>query len=114
MAELELSGEETTLVPVAVPEASGAALVLLGFAPVRTGSAVDTHLALEVGRAAAVFPDAVVRAWLACPLLEATVAVVGLALLACVPFPSVPALPRGGPPPPLSESLAWRIAWRNG
>jgi hypothetical protein len=114
VTELELSGEETTLVPVAVPEASGTTLVLLGFAPVRTGSAEDTHLALEIGCAAEVFPDAVVRAWLACPLPEATVAGVGLPLLACVPFPSVPALPRGRPPPPLSESLAWRIAWRNG
>jgi hypothetical protein len=91
--------------------AAGAVLVSVGFAPLRTGSTVDTHLAPDVvGCGTAVLPDAVVRTWLACPLLEATAAVVGLPLLACVPFPSVPALPRGGPPPPLSESLAWRIA----
>lgn len=102
----------------AAAEVSGAAVVSLGFALLRTGSTVDTHLALAVvgcvGCGTAVLPDAVVRTCVACPLLEATAAVVGLPLLACVPFPSVPALPRGGLPPPLSESLAWRIAWRNG
>jgi hypothetical protein len=77
---------------------------------------VDTHPALEVGCDAAVRPDAVVRAWLDCPLLDATVAVVGvlLPLAACAPLPSVPALARGGWPPPLSEEPAWRIAWRKG
>ena len=99
-----------------VPAASAATVVRLGFAADRTGSAVDTHLALEVGCGAAVRPDAVVRAWPACPLPDATAAVVGvlLPLAACVPLPSVPALARGGPPPPLSDEPAWRIAWRKG
>jgi hypothetical protein len=114
VAELEPSEDEATSVAGPVADASGATLVLDGFAPLRTGSAVESHLALEVGCGAAVFPDAVVRAWLDCPPPEATVAAVGLAPLVCVPFPSVPALPRGEPPRPLSESLAWRIAWRTG
>jgi hypothetical protein len=111
VAGLELGADEASAVLGTVTEASGPVLVSVGFAPLRTGSTVDTHLAPDVvGCGTAVLPDAVVRTWLACPLLEATAAVVGLPLLACVPFPSVPALPRGGPPPPLSESLAWRIA----
>jgi hypothetical protein len=99
-----------------VAAASAATVAWLGFAADRTGSAVDTHPALEVGCGAAARPDAVVRAWLDCPPLDATAAVVGvlLPLAACVPLPSVPALARGGPPPPLSEEPAWRIAWRKG
>jgi hypothetical protein len=97
-------------------EVAAAALVWLGFAADRTGSAVETHLALEVGCGAAVRPDAVVRAWLDCPPPDATVAVVGvsLPLADCVALPSVPALPRGGGPPPLNDEPAWRIAWRKG
>jgi hypothetical protein len=111
VAGLELDADEASAVLGAAAEASGAALVSLGFALLRTGNTVDTHLPLVVaGCGSAVLPDAVVRTWVACALLEATAAIVGLPLLACVPFPSVPALPRGGPPPPLSESLAWRIA----
>ena len=112
MAGLELAGDEASAVLGAVAEGSGAALVSLGFALLRTGSTVDTHLPPDVvGCGTAVLPDAVVRTWVACPLLEATAAILGLRPpLACVPFPSVPALPRGEPPPPFSESLAWRIA----
>jgi len=110
VAALELgAGDEADAVPGAAAEVSGAALVLVGFAPLRTGNTVETHLALDVvGCGTPVLPDAVVRTWLACSLPEATAATVGLPLLlACVPFPSVPALPRGEPPPPpLSESLA--------
>ena len=59
----------------AVPDASGVTLAWLGFASVTAGSAVDTHLALEVGRGPEVgdFPAAVVPGWLACPLPAATV-----------------------------------------
>jgi hypothetical protein len=102
-----------TLVADGVPAAPVAALVSLGFALVTTGSTVDTHLPLEVGCGAAVFPDAVVRAWLVCPAPDATVAVDGVRVppvAAGVPLPSVPALARGEPPPPLSEEPAWRIA----
>ncbi|MDX6418901.1 MAG: hypothetical protein QOG28_3521 [Trebonia sp.] len=100
----------------AVPEASDVTPVWLGFAPATTGSAVDTQLALEVGFGTAVFPDAEVCAWPGCPLSDAVPPTVGVLPPppACVPLPSVRALPRGGPPPPLSDELAWRIAWRNG
>ena len=74
MSELAPS-EEGTFVGDAVPDATGATLAWLGFASVTTGRAVDTHLALEVGRgpevgdfAAAAAPD-----WLACPLPAAAV-----------------------------------------
>ena len=99
-----------------VPAASAATVVWLGFAPDTTGSTVDTHPALEAGCGAAVCPDAVVRAWLDCPPPDATVSVVGVLppLAACVALPSVPALPGGGPPPPLNDEPAWRIAWRKG
>ena len=101
----------------AVPDAFGVTLVWLGFAPLTTGRAVDTHPALELGcgpevrdLAAAVVPD-----WLGCPWPAATVPADRVPPPAlCVPPPSVPAPLRVDPPPPLSEELAWRIAWRTG
>ena len=73
MSELAPS-EEGTFVGDAVPDGTGATLAWLGFASVTTGRAVDTHLALEVGRSPEVgdFPEAVAPAWLACPLPDAT------------------------------------------
>jgi hypothetical protein len=49
-------------VPEAVPGVLAATVAWLGLAADRTGSALDTHLALEVGCGAAVRPDAVARA----------------------------------------------------
>jgi hypothetical protein len=66
--------EEGTFAGDAVPDATGATLAWLGFASVTTGSAVDTHLALEVGCGPELgdFPEAVAPGRLACPLPDAT------------------------------------------
>ena len=49
-------------VPEEVPAVLAATVAWLGLAADRTGSALDTHPALEGGCGAAVRPDAVVRA----------------------------------------------------
>jgi hypothetical protein len=121
---LAVGGEETSVAD-AVPDASATSSVGLGLAPGKTGVAVGPHPAVDVGRGAAVFefPAAVaVLPWLACPPPDAAPSTDGVLPppLARVPLPSVPA-PRpvpvlrcGGPLPPCSAVLAWRIAWRSG
>jgi hypothetical protein len=104
-------------------EASGVALVWLGFAPVSDGSALDPldpldpqrPLAARLGVAVCEFVATVAPVWPPGPLPDEAAPSVGVAPpFACVPLPSVPAPPFGGPPPPLSEELAWLIACRTG
>ncbi len=114
-AGIDVTGVETG----AVRAVSAGTPVGLGTAPVTTGSEEATHLALDVGCAAAldVFRgDAVVLPGPVCALAEwvPPLAGVPLPVFACVPLPSVSAPLRDGVPPPLCEVLDWRIAWRTG
>jgi hypothetical protein len=108
-----------------VPETAGLTLVWAGFGRVTTGGSVPGHFSLDVECGAAVgdFLEAavgdfletvVVLGWLACPPPDAVPSPVGVPPPTCVALPSVPAPRCGGPPPPCSEVLAWRIAWRTG
>lgn len=102
-----------TAVAGAVPEAFAAALgwrVWAGVAPASAGDVLVLHPLSAVGCAVpGDFPATTV------PIRPPDEPLgVGVTLFACAPLPSVPALPRGVPPPPLSEELASSIAWRNG
>jgi hypothetical protein len=112
--------------PVGLGVAVGAAAVGVALGPVlgvapgvvlgRTGSVFATH---DAGFGAEVCdpPEAVaVLPWLACPAPGVAPSADGVppTPLARVPLPSVPASLRGGPLPPFSAVLAWRIAWRTG
>ena len=116
------AGLAVTLVAGAVPDASGAMLAGLGVL-VTTGSAVDVHLAVGAGCGARVcdfLGTAPVLPWPVLPPLGVAALAVGapMTLADGVPVPSVAALPRTTSvlplPLPVSEVLAWRIAWRNG
>ena len=117
MAEPALRAAGVAVAGAVLAEASGVALAWLGFAPVSDGSALGPQRPLAAGRGVAVceFVATAAPAWPTGPLPDEATPTVGVAPpFACVPLPSVPAPPFGGPPPPLSEELAWLIACRTG
>lgn len=106
VAALEAAGEGTAVAGV-VPEAFAVTLVWVGFAPASAVGLLDGHPLLAVACAVLCdFPDAMVPIRPPGEADEPPAAGVALPPLAWAPLPSVPALPRGVPPPPLSEELA--------
>ena len=98
--------------------APAAALAAVGSAleAAEAEALAGTHLALDDACGAGArdcLEEGLAPGCPACPPPDVAPPVVGAPPRFCVPLPSGPALPRVAPPP-FSEVLAWRIAWRTG